>query len=208
MGHLKRYRPSPAMIVACVALILSLGGTSYAAIVLPAGSVGTKQLKSNAVVGSKVKAGSLAITDISSASLSKLSRIAIASDTASADAGAGVRVVQVELTVPKTGFVLVTGWMDTTGANGQYFARVWDDGASMHSPWYIGDYTTAGESMCGNTAVFKATAGVHKYSLRIEDNTNAMQAWGTITAQFIPYGPTGSATDLGTQAKAAAQPQH
>ena len=45
MDHIKRLRPSPAMIVAIVALVLSLGGTSYAAIVLPANSVGTTQIK-------------------------------------------------------------------------------------------------------------------------------------------------------------------
>jgi len=52
------------MIVAIFALVLSLGGASYASIVLPAGSVGTTQLKKNAVVGSKVKNGSLTTSDI------------------------------------------------------------------------------------------------------------------------------------------------
>jgi hypothetical protein len=51
--------PSPAMTVAVVALIVALGGTSYAVTRLPANSVGTTQLKSNAVVASKVKDGSL-----------------------------------------------------------------------------------------------------------------------------------------------------
>lgn len=51
--------PSPAMIVACVALFVALGGTSYAAIKLPANSVGTKQLKNSAVTGVKVKDASL-----------------------------------------------------------------------------------------------------------------------------------------------------
>ena len=69
MHRILRHRPSPAMIVACVALFISLGGTSYAAITLPAGSVGTSRLKSNAVVGSEVKAGSLALSGISGASL-------------------------------------------------------------------------------------------------------------------------------------------
>ena len=37
--------PSRAMIVACVSLVLALGGVSYAAGVLPANSVGAKQLR-------------------------------------------------------------------------------------------------------------------------------------------------------------------
>ena len=45
---------SPAMIVACIALAVALGGTGYAAIVLPANTVGTVQLKANAVTGPKV----------------------------------------------------------------------------------------------------------------------------------------------------------
>jgi hypothetical protein len=50
MGRL----PSPAIVIACVALAIALGGTSYAALVLPANSVGTTQLKSGAVTKSKI----------------------------------------------------------------------------------------------------------------------------------------------------------
>jgi hypothetical protein len=43
--------------VALIALFVALGGTSYAAIRLPANSVGTKQLKKNAVTLKKIKPG-------------------------------------------------------------------------------------------------------------------------------------------------------
>jgi hypothetical protein len=46
-------------VVACVALAVAVGGTSYAAFRLPAGSVGTVQLKNGAVTNSKVKRRSL-----------------------------------------------------------------------------------------------------------------------------------------------------
>jgi hypothetical protein len=52
-------RLSYANVVATVALILALGGTSYAALKLPANSVGTKQIKKGAVTASKIRAGSL-----------------------------------------------------------------------------------------------------------------------------------------------------
>ena len=55
--------PSPAMVVACLSLVLALGGTGYAAGLLPVGSVGTPQLKADAVVSSKVKDGSLLAKD-------------------------------------------------------------------------------------------------------------------------------------------------
>jgi hypothetical protein len=50
---------SPAMIVACAALIVTLGGVSYAAGVLPKGSVGTAQLQKKAVTASKLRANSV-----------------------------------------------------------------------------------------------------------------------------------------------------
>src|SRR5829696_8962984 len=50
---------SPAMIVACAALIVALGGVSYAAGVLPKGSVGTAQLQKQAVTASKLRANSV-----------------------------------------------------------------------------------------------------------------------------------------------------
>jgi hypothetical protein len=45
---------SPAMIVACIALVVALGGVSYAAGVLPANSVGAKQLRKRAVSLQKI----------------------------------------------------------------------------------------------------------------------------------------------------------
>ena len=63
MKRLLYLRPSPAMVVACAALFVSLGGVGYAAIVLPANSVGTKQLKRNAVTSAKVKKHSLLKSD-------------------------------------------------------------------------------------------------------------------------------------------------
>ena len=56
-------RPSPALVIACLALMVALSGTGYAVTVLPRNSVGTTQLKNDAVVSSKVKKGSLLGTD-------------------------------------------------------------------------------------------------------------------------------------------------
>ena len=48
-------RPSPALIVACIALLVALGGTSYATVLnVPKSSVGTPQLKRNAVKAAKI----------------------------------------------------------------------------------------------------------------------------------------------------------
>ena len=63
MKRFLHVRPSPAMVVACAALFVSLSGFGYAAIVLPANSVGTKHLKRNAVTSAKVKNRSLLGSD-------------------------------------------------------------------------------------------------------------------------------------------------
>ncbi|HJS95656.1 MAG TPA: hypothetical protein VJ741_15440 [Solirubrobacteraceae bacterium] len=46
--------PSPAMVVAMIALFVSLGGSAFAALTLPKDSVGTMQLKPAAVTGAKL----------------------------------------------------------------------------------------------------------------------------------------------------------
>jgi hypothetical protein len=91
MSRLLGHRPKPAMIVAVLALIVAMAGTSYAAIELPANSVGTKQLKASAVtrgkikdaaiIGSKVRNDSLAGVDILEASLGKVPS-AVSADSA------------------------------------------------------------------------------------------------------------------------------
>jgi hypothetical protein len=64
-------RPSPALVVACVALFVALAGTGVAAVValVPNNSVGTVQLRNNAVVSAKVKDHSLAAKDFANGQL-------------------------------------------------------------------------------------------------------------------------------------------
>ena len=71
--------PSPALVVACVALFVALGGTGYAALQLPRNSVGSKQIRKgavknseiarNAVTGAKVRPRSLTASDFRASSL-------------------------------------------------------------------------------------------------------------------------------------------
>lgn len=57
-----KWRPQPGTVLGLIALMIALGGTAYAA-GLAKNSVGTPQLKNNAVIGSKVKNGSLKAAD-------------------------------------------------------------------------------------------------------------------------------------------------
>ena len=66
----KRLRaPSPAMVVACIALAVTLSGVSYAAATLAKNSVGTAQLKNNAVNSAKVANNALTGDDINESTL-------------------------------------------------------------------------------------------------------------------------------------------
>ena len=58
-----RSRLTYANIVASIALFVALGGGAYAAITLPAGSVGTKQIRDDAVRSAQVKSRSLLASD-------------------------------------------------------------------------------------------------------------------------------------------------
>ena len=65
-------RISPAMIVALIALMFSLAGTSYAVTQLPNNSVGTVQIKNSAVTSKKIKDGSVAPVDLTAAAKATL----------------------------------------------------------------------------------------------------------------------------------------
>ena len=58
-----------ANVTATMALIVALGGTSYAAIKLPANSVGSAQLKKQAVTNSKLRANAVTSGTVRNGSL-------------------------------------------------------------------------------------------------------------------------------------------
>lgn len=66
---LRRLRPSPAMVVACTALLFAMSGAGYAAGVLGPNTVGKKQLKKNSVDSAKVKNRSLLAVDFKAGQL-------------------------------------------------------------------------------------------------------------------------------------------
>ena len=62
-GYVRRHH------VGVIALFVALGGTSYAAVKLPANSVGSKQIKNNAVRSAEVKNKSLKPQDFAAGTL-------------------------------------------------------------------------------------------------------------------------------------------
>ncbi len=64
-----RKQITPSLVISLIALIVALGGVSYAAINIPKNSVGTKQLKKNAVNAKKLKKNAVNTAKVKNKSL-------------------------------------------------------------------------------------------------------------------------------------------
>ncbi len=63
-------RPSPALVIACLALLVALGGTSYATVLqVPRNSVGAPQLKTAAVTSKKIAANAVTSAKVQNGTL-------------------------------------------------------------------------------------------------------------------------------------------
>jgi hypothetical protein len=65
----RTFRPTPSFVVASIALFTALGGGAYAAVTLPAHSVGTRELRAAAVTSAKVRDHSLKAVDFQAGQL-------------------------------------------------------------------------------------------------------------------------------------------
>jgi hypothetical protein len=73
MRKLMIRRPSPAMVVACIALLVALGGTSVAAVSqLARNSVGPAQLQFGAVTGPKIRENAVTSIKVRNRSLQRV----------------------------------------------------------------------------------------------------------------------------------------
>jgi hypothetical protein len=66
MRSIRRFRLSPALVVAGAALLIALGDTGWATVsqLVPRNSVGTAQLKRNAVTSAKIRNGQVRLEDL------------------------------------------------------------------------------------------------------------------------------------------------
>ena len=70
MRQRPRKLPSPALVLAATALLVALGGTSIAAVSqIPRASVGTPQLRDNAVTSAKIRSSTITSADVRNNSL-------------------------------------------------------------------------------------------------------------------------------------------
>ena len=175
-----------------MALFVALGGASYAAIKLPANSVGSAQIKKNAVTSAKVKDRSLLATDFRTGQLPRGATGATgATGTAGATGPAGptfaftytggsggisgsyVSVVDQSFTVPRAGRIAFTfsgRFIQSVGIPEVFCITKGTDDVSAAPVTGSGALTAPGDSaqipIVGN---FAAAAGVN--SIKIECNT-------------------------------------
>jgi hypothetical protein len=69
MSQRSRFRPSPALVVSIIALVVALGGTGYAASTLPKNSVSSGQIKRGAVHNSDLARGAVTSSTVRDGSL-------------------------------------------------------------------------------------------------------------------------------------------
>jgi hypothetical protein len=167
MRLVSKLRPSPALLVALIALFVALGGTGYAATQLAKNSVGTKQLKKNAVISSKVKNSSLTGSDIKNSSLTgadikngsltgsdlKLSSLGTvpsatnAAHATAADSASGVSTVSFHATKTVDAAAnLASAPQIPLGSKGpfSFYGKCYVNGASVEATTYIASTSNTG----------------------------------------------------------------
>jgi hypothetical protein len=141
------------MIVACVALIVGLGGVSYAATVLPKNSVGTAQLQKQSVSGAKLKKNAVTTARVKNGSL-------LAADFQAGQLPAGPQGPKGDAgqqgpkgNAGQQGLKGATGPRGTTGLPGEpatkLFAAIRGDGVLLHGK----GVTASTSSSAGNYTV-------------------------------------------------------
>jgi hypothetical protein len=169
-------KPSYSAVTATLALFLALGGGAYAASVLPAKSVGARELKKNAVVrakiknnavnGSKVAADSLTGQDIRESSLAQVPSAAAADNATHANGAAALDKVSYK----SAGGAVAAGGVASATAGCEAGQHVIGGGVHVDDPvntFIVDGYpdaaNTAWTGRVGNTG--GATSGFTVYAI-------------------------------------------
>ena len=175
MHRLVQHRPSPAMVVACLALLVALGGSSVAAVdalgrntVGPAqirpNAVGASELRNNAVTGRKVRNHSLTAADFVASSLPRgpagvIGPITVRQDSVTVAGGTGAAVqdgayatgtVSVNCNPGEKAISAGTGWSDDAAGRELWVQRL----TPVVTNGAVTGYRGTGGNDSGNTSTF------------------------------------------------------
>jgi hypothetical protein len=142
--------------VAYLALFVALGGTGYAAISIPAGSVGTRQLRNRAVTQSKLGKGSVSAPNLNSKSIAGYvafwAHIAVdgkvvgsspRATVTTPSAGRGLFVVTWNRPIPRSCFLL-SSVTDETPPTAAYANALFEAGLKNNKGAYVQTFNGAG----------------------------------------------------------------
>jgi hypothetical protein len=138
-------RPSPALVVAFVALLVALGGTAYAGFSVPKNSVGTKQLKNGAVTTSKIKNGTVTKSKINTSGLTVPNALFANS---AGSAGSATNATNATNATHATGADTATNSQQLGGVAAASYLRVGgtlQPGVTEAGDWGVGVNATASE---------------------------------------------------------------
>lgn len=213
MPRLRLRNPSPALVISCIALFVALSGSSYAVIVLPKNSVGTKQLRNNAVKSTKIANNQVTGADVNEATLGEVPSAASAglldgidstgflqngaavkqSTTlvdSSIETGSAQTVVQVTITAPAAGFIHLSARATVNNPT----ANNWVDAylregttEKWYTAWDAGDVDSNYDQMQSIDSVFAVAAGAHTYNLALDSsNGTVLVDTADIIATYYP----------------------
>jgi hypothetical protein len=198
MRRVKLSMPSPAMVVACLALVAALGGTAYAA--LGKNSVTSKQIAPKAVKSSDISNGAV--------TAKKLKAAAIRADAIAAGAIGTDKLADASVTGSKLGPLSVK--LANLGVKVDSFFQdtpLPDDGTRVNSTATCpagGVAVTGGFSFAGNGPldaddftgdfhVIQSRANISDMGNGFPDQGSGFDSW-RVTAVNEPGGNTGAAT--------------
>ena len=196
------------MVVACTALIFGMTGAGYAAGMLGPNTVGTKQLKKNAVISSKVKNRSLLAVDFKAGQLPKGAKgdpgapgaPGAPGQQGPAGPGAQWATVNGAGTIVRQSGGITAAKVQTGG-----YAVTFPEEVTRHlilvTPSLAGDLTTRGTAIAGPCADFVASCGTatiaNSVSVFTLSTTGSQQDHSFTVSEMGPNSTTPSVPESG-----------
>jgi hypothetical protein len=186
-------RPTPALVVAFVALFAAMGGFGYAAVKMKANSVKTKNIRSGAVTSDKLADGAVTTPKLAPDAVAPRARSAdnamSAVNAQNADTLGGVAPGHCQ-----TGWLKVSAVIDTAGltdANPDAVVPGFDCASNAQDAIQIhregtGIYTVTFAGIGSGTAVSSSNvANAVTAASRIQDGSMTVKVWNNGDAQFV-----------------------